>query len=240
MDLPTQVIHFKTVVKTLKQEIGDAEAEKVLSRAVYLFSNGGNDYFSFSTNNRNATPSQQAQFVGMVIGNLTSILKELYGLGVRKIAFQNVGPLGCTPTMKFVLDSPHASECVEPPLALATLHNKALAEALKNLETKLPGFKYSIFDYYHELLDRIKNPSKYGFENGETACCGGGKYRAFYCGGGGSGTQPFDVCKDPNEYVWFDGAHTSEKTNNQLAHLIWSGEPPVTGPYNLQQLFEHA
>jgi hypothetical protein len=64
--------------------------------------------------------------------------------------------------MKFVLDSPHASECVEPPLALAMLHNKALAEALKNLKTKLPGFKYSIFDYYHELLDRIKNPSKYG------------------------------------------------------------------------------
>jgi hypothetical protein len=78
MDLPTQVIHFKTVVKTLKQEIGDAEAEKVLSRAVYLFSNGGNDYFSFSTNNRNATHSQQAQFVGMVIGNLTSILRVIH------------------------------------------------------------------------------------------------------------------------------------------------------------------
>jgi hypothetical protein len=89
-------------------------------------------------------------------------LQELYGLGARKIAFQDVGPLGCTPTMKSVLDSPHASECIEQPLALARLHNKALAEALKNLETKLPGFKYSIFDYYHELLDRIKNPSKYG------------------------------------------------------------------------------
>jgi hypothetical protein len=73
-----QLVLFKTVVKTLKQELGDVEAKKVLSRAVYLISSGGNDYFSFSTNNRNATHSQQAQFVGIVIGNLTSTLKVMH------------------------------------------------------------------------------------------------------------------------------------------------------------------
>jgi hypothetical protein len=54
------------------------------------------------------------------------------------------------------------SECADEPSALARLHNRALANALKKLESNLPGFKYSIFDYYNELEDRIKNPSKYG------------------------------------------------------------------------------
>lgn len=54
------------------------------------------------------------------------------------------------------------SECAEEPLALARLHNRALANVLKKLENKLPGFKYSIFDYYSALGDRVQNPSKYG------------------------------------------------------------------------------
>jgi hypothetical protein len=54
------------------------------------------------------------------------------------------------------------SECAKEPSALARLHNRALAEVLKKLESKLPGFKYSIFDYYNALGGRVNNPSKYG------------------------------------------------------------------------------
>ena len=60
------------------------------------------------------------------------------------------------------------------------------------------------------------------------------------CGGGRNGKEPFKVCSDPVAYVWFDGGHTTEAANRQLAELIWSGEPNVTGPYNVNQLFEQA
>ena len=87
--------------------------------------------------------------------------QEIYDLGGRKIAFQNAGPLGCLPAMK--ARSPQlGSGCAEEPSALARLHNSALASVLKKLESKLPGFKYSIFDYYNALGDRVNNPSKYG------------------------------------------------------------------------------
>ncbi|GMY34846.1 GDSL esterase/lipase 1-like isoform X1 [Fagus crenata] len=48
ISLPTQLSYFKAVVKSLRQKLGDVEAKKVLMRAVYLFSIGGNDYFSFT------------------------------------------------------------------------------------------------------------------------------------------------------------------------------------------------
>ncbi|KAK4591482.1 hypothetical protein RGQ29_021615 [Quercus rubra] len=239
INLPAQLSYFKAVVKSLRQKLGDVEAKKVLMRAVYLFSIGGNDYFSFYSENPNASQSYRRQYVGMVIGNLTNVLKEIYDLGGRKIAFQNAGPLGCLPAMK--ARSPQlGSGCAEEPSALARLHNSALASVLKKLESKLPGFKYSIFDYYNALGDRVNNPSKYGFKNGKAACCGSGAYRGMNCGGGRNGTEPYDLCSNPSEYVWFDGGHTTETANGQLAELIWSGAPNVTGPYNVQQLFGHA
>ncbi|KAJ0007791.1 hypothetical protein Pint_29359 [Pistacia integerrima] len=52
------------------------------------------------------------------------------------------------------------------------------------------------------------------------------------------GVGSYKLCKNPSEYVFFDGGHTTQKTNRQLAELLWSGVPNVTGPYNVKQLFE--
>ncbi|KAA8541591.1 hypothetical protein F0562_022743 [Nyssa sinensis] len=235
INLNTQLSYFKNVKKWLRQKLGDEEARKMLMNAVYLFSTGGNDYFSLSSKDPNATQSYQGEYVGMVIGNLTNVLKEIYKIGGRKIAFQNVGPLGCTPGTK-ATDPSLGEGCAELPMALARQHNRMLSNTLNKLERELPGFKYSIFDYYNSLNDRILNPSKYGFKEGKVACCGSGPYRGKNCGGN-NGTAEYELCSNPSEYVWFDMAHTTEGANWQLAKLMWSGSPKVTGPCNLKQLF---
>ncbi|XP_031266744.1 GDSL esterase/lipase 1-like [Pistacia vera] len=234
--LRLQLSYFKDVTKSLKQKLGEAEANRVLRNAVYLFSIGGNDYFSFSQTNPRASQSSKGQYVKTVIGNLTSVLKEIYNIGGRKIAFQNAGPLGCLPGMKS-FDPKLGSACSEEPSSLARLHNRYLAVVLKKLSTQFPGFKYAIFDYYSALGDRVANPSKYGFKEGKAACCGSGPYRGKNCGNTINGTQSFELCSNPGEYVWFDGGHTTERANTQLAKLLWNGAPPVTGPHNMKQLF---
>lgn len=88
-------------------------------------------------------------------------MQEIYNTGGRKFAFQNVGPLGCLPMIKAVYPELNGS-CVKNFLTHANLHNKALSIALKKLERQLLGFKYSIFDYYNSLGDRINNANKYG------------------------------------------------------------------------------
>ncbi|XP_062008804.1 GDSL esterase/lipase 1-like [Rosa rugosa] len=238
IDFPTQLSYFKAMEKTLRQRLGDKETKKLLGRAVYLLSIGGNDYFSYASKNPKALQIYKRQYVAMVLRNLISVLKEIYNLGGRKIAFQNVGPLGCVPATK-AMNPALGSKCSDEPLTLARLHNRALFIAFKKLEKSLPGFKFSIFDYYNALGDRINNPSKYGFKDGKAACCGSGAYRGSNCGGGRNGTA-YELCSNPSEYVWFDGAHTTESANHQLAELIWNGPQNITGPYTVKKLFELA
>ncbi|KAL5822282.1 hypothetical protein ACOSQ4_020182 [Xanthoceras sorbifolium] len=208
IQLRLQLSYFKAVKVSLKQKLGDEEAKNV------------------------------GKYVKMVIANLTSVPQEIYDLGERKIAFQNAGPLGCLPAMKN-LDPKLGSACAEESSSLARLHNRYLYVVLKKLENQLPGCKYSIFDYYNALGDRVNNPSKYGFKKEKAACCGSGAYRGGNCGGTTitNGTKSYQLCSKPGEYVWFDGGHTTETANFQLAKLLWSGEPKITGPYNMKQLF---
>ncbi|KAJ0007663.1 hypothetical protein Pint_29891 [Pistacia integerrima] len=191
------------------KKVASSLDKEVLKRSVFLISMGGNDYFSFNNKNPNATLAQRQQFQRMVVGNLTNALKEIYELGGRKFAFPECWTIGL-----------------------------ALSNALKKLESRLTGFKYSIFDYYTALLDRINHASKYGFKEGIIACCGTGQFNGQNCGGGFTGKDAYNLCSNPSEYVFFDGGHTTEKANSQLAELIWSGVPNVTGPYNVKQLFE--
>ena len=68
---------------------------------------------------------------------------------------------------------------------------------------------------------------------GQDACCGSGLYN-----GKGCGTQPYNLCSNPNEYVLFDGAHHTQRTNQQLAQMLWNGTANVTGPFTVKKLFD--
>ncbi|XP_065869101.1 GDSL esterase/lipase 1-like [Euphorbia lathyris] len=237
IDFRTQTIDLKKVISSMVKEVGEAEAKKRVMKSVLLFSLGGNDYFSYNSKYPNATGAQKIQHVNAVIAKLTSGIKDLYNIGLRKIAIQNVGPLGCYPGTRSEHPELVNGACVPSLQAYAAQHNKALAEAMKKLETQLPGFKYSIFDYFHALSARIHNPTRYGFKVGLSACCGSGLYNgAGRCGG----DQNYSLCSNPNEYVLFDGGHHTQRTNKQLAELLWNGIPKMTGPYNMKQLFQFA
>ncbi|PRQ51677.1 putative SGNH hydrolase-type esterase domain-containing protein [Rosa chinensis] len=236
VSLPLQLSYFKAVKKLLQQQLCDEEAKSLLGSAVYLISIGGNDYFSFYANYPYANESIQQEFVAIVISKLTIVLQEIYDLGGRKVAFQNAGPIGCLPSVKQAYNTELSDGCVEELESLIRLHNTALANVLKELESQKPGFKYSVFEYYDAIGDRMHNPAKYGFTDGSDACCGIGAYWGSGCG---NETKGYELCSDPGNYVWFDGSHTTEKVNLQLAKLIWSGTPDVTGPYNVKQLFGH-
>ncbi|KAK6911808.1 GDSL lipase/esterase [Dillenia turbinata] len=135
----------------------------------------------------------------------------------------------------------HASKiecCVDGASSLGRLHNRRLSEVLGKLQTTLAGFKYTNFDYYNSIFERVNNPSKHGFKEGKSACCGSGAYRAgFNCGQGTQG-KDYELCSNPQEYIWFDAGHTTESANLQLATLLWNGTSSVMAPHNLKQFYE--
>lgn len=84
-------------------------------------------------------------------------------MGGRQFAFQNVGPLGCLPMIKQMYPQLNGG-CNNDLLIVARMHNRALSNVLKKLALKFPDFKYSIFDCYSALDERINNPSNHGMQ----------------------------------------------------------------------------
>ncbi|KAL4625195.1 hypothetical protein ACB092_05G007100 [Castanea dentata] len=164
---------------------------------------------------------------------------DIYKRGGRKFGFINLPPLGCAPGIR-IIKAENNGSCLEEASSLVKLHNKALSKLLRKLEKQLKGFKYSLYNFNINLRKRMSHPSKYGFEEGKGACCGSGQFRGvFSCGGKRLGKE-FQLCKNPNEYVFWDSYHLTQRVYKQLADQMWNGarKPNSVWPYNLRDLFQ--
>ncbi|KAB1218303.1 GDSL esterase/lipase 1 [Morella rubra] len=236
VDLQAQLRYFKNLIGLSRQKLGDADARALLGRALYLFSIGTNDYVApFATNSSGLLSYSREEYVDMVIGNLTIVIKEIHKNGGRKFGFQSLPPVGSFPYRRALINNAVAQEIT----ARVILHNKALSKVLVKLERQLNGFRYSMANMYNFLGERTNYPSKYGFKEGKIACCGTGPHRGINsCGGKRSAMKEYELCHNPRKYVFFDSGHPTEMANEQFAKLMWSGTPNDTGPYNLKALFE--
>ncbi|KAG4912336.1 hypothetical protein AAZX31_19G072100 [Glycine max] len=235
IDLKTQLSYFKKVSKILSQELGDAETTTLLAKAVYLINIGSNDYLVSLTENSSVFTAEK--YVDMVVGNLTTVIKGIHKTGGRKFGVLNQSALGCIPLVKALLNGSKGS-CVEEASALAKLHNGVLSVELEKLKKQLEGFKYSYVDFFNLSFDLMNNPSKYGLKEGGMACCGSGPYRRYYSCGGKRAVKDYELCENPSDYVFFDSIHPTERFNQIISQLMWSGNQSIAGPYNLKTLFE--
>ncbi|KAM7513096.1 hypothetical protein LguiB_011971 [Lonicera macranthoides] len=238
IDLKTQLKQFTEVEKSIREKLGDAGAKEVLSEAVYFISIGSNDYMGgYLGNPKMQQLHQPEEYIGMVIGNLTTALQELYMKGGRKFGVLSLGPLGCLPALRAVNPGANEGGCFEEASGLALAHNNALKSVLAGLQLALQGFKYSNSNLYNWLDDRMKNPSLYGFKEGVNACCGSGPYGGVFTCGGTKKLKDYDLCENANEHVWWDSFHPTDKLHEQMAMAIWNGPPILVTPFNLQHFF---
>lgn len=78
ISLSTQLSYFKRMKRQLRLQLGEAEAKKLLSTAVYMFSIGGNDYFAALTPTHSLLQFySREEYVGMVIGNITTVIQVI-------------------------------------------------------------------------------------------------------------------------------------------------------------------
>ncbi|XP_056170080.1 GDSL esterase/lipase 5-like [Syzygium oleosum] len=237
VDFKMQLKQLRQLKKKLRKKGGSEKAKRIIKEGVYLISIGSNDYLMPLV----YTPAlfqsiSMEDYVGMVIGNITTVLKGIYKVGGRKFAVIGIGPLGCVPGVRALTRN---GSCSGEANKLAKLHNTALTSILTKLETQLQGFEYSYFDLYTSGSERIRYPSKYGFKEAENACCGSGPYRANSTCGGKRGVKEYSLCRRPEKYVFFDTYHPSERANQQFAQLMWNGSPSVVRPHNLEALFKY-
>lgn len=78
IDLPTQLKYFEEVRKSLVDKFGSAEAEEIVSNAVYFISIGSNDYMGgYLGNPKMQELHPPEEYIGMVVGNLTQAIQVL-------------------------------------------------------------------------------------------------------------------------------------------------------------------
>ncbi|XP_056170074.1 GDSL esterase/lipase 2-like isoform X2 [Syzygium oleosum] len=235
VDLKMQLKQLEQLEMKLRKEMGSEKAKRIIKEGVYLISIGTNDYSLFLNPALFRSISME-EYVGMVIGNITTVLKGIYEVGGRKFAMIGIGKFGCAPSRRALTRN---GACSGEANKIAKLHNVALTSILAKLETQLHGFQYSYFDYYTSGSERIQYPSKYGFKEAKTACCGSGPYRGNFTCGGQRGVKEYSLCRHPEEHVFFDSGHSSERANRQYARLMWKGSLSVIRPRNLKALFKH-
>ncbi|KAL3723520.1 hypothetical protein ACJRO7_035665, partial [Eucalyptus globulus] len=242
VDLKTQLKQLEQLEKKLRKEMGSEKTKKIIKEGVYLISIGTNDYTKPLLNPALFQSISMEDYVGMVIGNITSVLKGIYEVGGRKFAMIGVGQFGCAPSGRRLTRN---GSCSGEANKIAQLHNVALTSILAKLETQLQGFDFKIFwkdfsnNFYTSESERIQYPLKYGFKEAKSACCGSGPYRANSTCGGQRGVKEYSLCRHPEKYVFFDSGHSSERANRQYAQLMWNGSLSVIRPRNLKELLKH-
>lgn len=206
----------------------------IFGKSLYMLYIGQNDF----TSNLGASTGGDKQYLLQVVSQIAGTIKELFGLGGRTFMVLNLAPVGCYPAF---LDG-QSSDLDE--FGCAISYNNAVVEYNNMLKTKLnqtrqalPNASVIYVDTHSLLLELIHHPTNHGFKYGTKACCGygGGDYNynsQVYCGNSkviNGSTVTAKACSDPNDYVSWDGIHTTEAANKFVTQAILNGsyfEPP--------------
>ncbi|KZV27552.1 GDSL esterase/lipase 5 [Dorcoceras hygrometricum] len=236
IDLKSQLGYYNVEAKRLKHRLNHDAAKDILTNAVYFFSIGTNDYtIRFLLNSTAMISFTRSQYVGMVIGNLTMVIQVNIRKGGRKFGFLNLGDLGCLPGLR-ILDTKSQDGCLEEASSLATLHNSVLAKSLSEIQMKLHGFKYFLYDFNRDLAQKVHQPSNYGLTESKKACCGTGSFNGIFSCGGKRLVKEFELCENPDEFIFWDSYHLTENVYRQMADHMWGGDQ--TGKSTLKSFFQ--
>ncbi|KAK7258552.1 hypothetical protein RIF29_24132 [Crotalaria pallida] len=233
-----QMKQFKTKVNESHHQETNLPSPDIFGKSLYTFYIGQND---FTSNLASIGIGGVKQYLHQVVSQIAATIKELYNLGGRTFMVLNLAPVGCYPS--FLVQLPHNSSdldefgCMVSYNNAVVDYNNMLKEALKQTRESLSNATVIYVDTSKVLLNLFHHPTSHGLKYGTKACCGygGGDYNfnpKVYCGNtneiNGS-TVTATACKDPYNYVSWDGIHTTEAANKLITYAILNGsysDPP--------------
>ncbi|EFJ34368.1 hypothetical protein SELMODRAFT_438768 [Selaginella moellendorffii] len=220
--LSGQIEWFSKYKSKLIGMVGQANASDIVSKALVAISTGSNDYI----NNYYLNPLTQKMFDpdtyrAMLIESFANFVKDLYGLGARRIAVVSLAPLGCVPS-QVTLFNHGELQCVEDHNQDAVLFNAALQSTVNSIKDGFPGLRLAYVDIYTLFTNVLANPGKYGFQQTLTGCCGTGRLEvSILCNMHSPGT-----CTDASKYVFWDSFHPTDAMNKLIANAALSQGAP--------------
>ncbi|KAL1293035.1 GDSL esterase/lipase APG [Arachis ipaensis] len=218
--LSQQLNYYKEYQRKLARVVGSNKSASIINEALYLLATGSGDflhnyYINPKLNKTTFTPDKYSSYL---VAAFESFIKDLYGLGARRIGVVSLPPLGCLPATRTLFSSHDHNiingGCVSSINHDAQTFNNKLNSSALFLQKQLLGLKIVVFDIFKPLYDLVQSPSKFGFVEASKGCCGRGseRIRVFLCNPKSSRT-----CSNATQYVFWDGVHPSEAANKILA-----------------------
>ncbi|KAK6804621.1 hypothetical protein RDI58_002405 [Solanum bulbocastanum] len=234
-----QMKEFKAKVDELPRKgKSNLPSPNIFGKSLYTFYIGQND---FTGNLARLGISGVKEFLPQVVSQIASTIKEIYALGGRTFWVLNLAPIGCYPA--FLVQLPHNTSDIDQFGCLISYnnavvdYNNMLKAALAKTRKELVDANVVYVDTLSVLLELFQHPTSHGLKYGTKACCGygGGLYnynQQVFCGN----TKQVDgktvtakACKDPQNYVSWDGVHATDAANKLTAYAILNGsyfDPP--------------
>ncbi|XP_020593170.1 GDSL esterase/lipase At4g01130-like [Phalaenopsis equestris] len=213
-------------------------SKDIFDKALYTLDIGQND---FTSNLATIGIDGDEKFLPQVASQIAWTIKELYDIGGRTFMVFNLAPIGCFPA--FLTELPHNKSdldeygCMISYNKAVVDYNKLLKESLEQIRSQLPNASVIYVDTHSVKLELFQHPKKHGLAHGTKACCGsGGKAYNFnpqvFCGNSkiiNGINVTSSACRDPQNYVSWDGIHATEAANKIITKAILNGsyfDPP--------------
>ncbi|XP_060217058.1 GDSL esterase/lipase At1g71691-like [Lycium barbarum] len=225
-----QITNFESTLNQMRNNIGAADVAEALAKSIFFVGLGSNDYLNnYLMPNYNTKNQYNAEeYANLLSQQYNQQLIRLYNLGARKFVIGGVGLMGCIPS---ILAQSQNGACSEEVNQLVLPFHNNVRSMLNNLNTNLPGFRFSYIDIRNLFQDLLTNYRQYGFSQVNQGCCGVGRNR------GQITCLPFQTpCANREQYIFWDAFHPTEAVNILFGRKAFNGGPDVVYPVNIQQL----
>ncbi|MCO5591698.1 hypothetical protein L7F22_045689 [Adiantum nelumboides] len=227
--LDAQIRQFAEVKQEIIAMIGANATDHLLAKSLFYIATGSNDWLFFLSSPLTRLYTK-LQFRDLVIAKYMSQIKELYGLGARRVMVAGLGAIGCCPSQRREYKVTNGT-CVGWLNDLGKDFNDHLRSQVVALIGALPGADFAFQDANAAILNAYNNPSAFGFTVVDHACCGIGKYGGFL-----NCLRGFPVCGNVEDHLFWDSFHPSSKFQEQFVDLVWNNGPPYSYPHSGKQL----
>ncbi|GLJ22973.1 hypothetical protein SUGI_0433390 [Cryptomeria japonica] len=216
LPLEKQVENFRLYKAQLVKQFGHETANRTVSQALFAISGGTDDF----ANNYFINPLTRKkytieQFQDLLLNSLSKFIQNVYNEGATTIAIVGLPPFGCLPS-QITLHNIVENTCFEEFNEVASSFNSKIKALLEKIKPHFPGAVIAYLDIYDKILDIIKSPSKYGFEEARKGCCGTGLLEtAILC-------NPSSIsCAEPSKYVFWDSFHPTTECYQIIANNLF-------------------
>lgn len=237
---PLDTIKTLIVGKLIPPSIGISvqayllEQRELNQESIFFMFAGSNDYVNALLFDDKRDPAIMSSYIDNVVEGIGAAVRKLADAGGKRFVIMGIPHIGDTPRFANSMDRDLLNETVNQ-------HNTRLSVRVNELKQMYPDVDFMFIDIQEYLSRALNNPDRYGFNNIQDACIDV-KFPMFGALAHSpfarnyvlqyahvlqyedkrlaDGENNFNMCSNPDEYLFWDEIHPSTRAHNFIAYEV--------------------